>query len=133
MAFLVIFALAIHFWLALAFILAAHAGLALGRPDRDEPPAVAPGSADRRAAARMALLQESLMIMRLVKSNVMELFNQSRVERQLTDYADARLRRARGEALFGPLLWFLGTLSAAVLALRRRADRAAAPGWEPPT
>ena len=55
------------------------------------------------------------MIMRLVKSNVMELFNQSRVERQLADYAAARLRRARGEALFRPLLWFLATMSAAVL------------------
>jgi ATP-binding cassette subfamily B protein len=63
----------------------------------------------------MSLLQESLMIMRLVKGNVMELFNQSRVERQLTDYANARLRRARGEALFGPLLWFLGAFAAAVL------------------
>jgi ATP-binding cassette, subfamily B, bacterial len=114
LAFLVMFALAIHFWLALAFILAALLVLLWGgqiatnlrRAGR---------SADRRAAARMALLQESLMIMRLVKSNVMELFNQSRVERQLTDYAGARLRRARGEALFRPLMWFLATLSVAVL------------------
>jgi ATP-binding cassette subfamily B protein len=45
----------------------------------------------------------------------MEMFNQSRVERQLADYAAARLRRARGEAMFRPLLWFLGTFAAAVL------------------
>jgi ABC-type multidrug transport system fused ATPase/permease subunit len=114
MTFLVLFALAIHFWLALAFILAALLVLLWGGQIATNL-RQAGRSADRRAAARMALLQESLMIMRLVKSNVMELFNQSRVERQLSDYAAARLRRARGEALFRPLLWFLGTLSAAVL------------------
>ena len=72
-------------------------------------------NAERRAGARMALLQESLLIMRLVKSNAMELFNQSRVERQLAEYADARLRRVRGDSLFRPLLWLLGTVTAVVL------------------
>jgi ATP-binding cassette subfamily B protein len=114
LVFLLIFALAIHFWLALAFILAALLVLLWGGQIADNLRRSA-RAADRRAAARMALLQESLMIMRLVKGNVMELFNQSRVERQLTDYADARLRRGRGEALFGPLLWFLGALAAVVL------------------
>jgi ABC-type multidrug transport system fused ATPase/permease subunit len=113
-AFLVFFALAIHFWLAVAFILAAMLVLLWGGQIAANLRRAA-RSADRRSAARMSLLQESLMIMRLVKSNVMELFNQSRVERQLTDYADARLRRARGESMFRPLLWFLGTLSATVL------------------
>ncbi|HEY1376232.1 MAG TPA: ABC transporter transmembrane domain-containing protein, partial [Gemmataceae bacterium] len=112
--FLLAFALAIHFWLGLAFILAALIVLLWGGQIAANLRRAA-RAADRRASARMALLQESLMMMRLVKSNVMELFNQSRVERQLTDYAAARLRRARGEALFRPLLWFLGTLSCVVL------------------
>lgn len=114
LGFLLAFALAIHFWLALAFVLAALIVLLWGGQIAANLRRAA-RAADRRAAARMSLLQESLMIMRLVKSNVMEMFNQSRVERQLTDYAAARLRRARGEAVFRPLLWFLGTLSAAVL------------------
>ncbi len=114
LAFLVIFALAIHFWLALAFILAALLVLLWGGQIAANLRR-AGHSADRRAGVRMALLQESLIIMRLVKSNVMELFNQSRVERQLADYAAARLRRGRGEALFRPLLWFLATFCAAAL------------------
>jgi ATP-binding cassette subfamily B protein len=114
LGFLLAFALAIHFWLALAFILAALIVLLWGGQVAANLRRTA-RAADRRATARMTLLQESLMIMRLVKSNIMELFNQSRVERQLADYAAARLRRARGEALFRPMLWFIGTLSAAVL------------------
>jgi ABC-type multidrug transport system fused ATPase/permease subunit len=113
-AVLLAFALAIHFWLAAAFLLAAVIVLLFGGQ-------LAAGfrrsarAADRRATAHMTLLQESLTMMRLVKSNVMELFNQSRVERQLSEYADARLRRARGEALFRPMLWFLGTVAVAVI------------------
>jgi ATP-binding cassette subfamily B protein len=42
--------------------------------------------------------------MRLVKSYLMELFNQSRVERQLADYAKAHVRRSRGDAIAKPLL-----------------------------
>jgi ABC-type multidrug transport system fused ATPase/permease subunit len=111
---LLIFGLAIHFWLALAFILAALLFLLWGGQIASSLRRTA-RSSDRRAAARMGLLEESLVIMPLVKGNVMEMFNQSRVERQLTDYAGARLRRARGEAMFRPLLWFLGTFAAAVL------------------
>jgi ABC-type multidrug transport system fused ATPase/permease subunit len=114
LAFLVLFALAIHFWLAIAFILAAVLVLLWGGQIAGNLRWGA-RAAERRAAARMELLEESLMMMRLVKSNIMELFNQSRVERQLTDYAAARLRRARGAALFRPLMWFLGTLAGAVL------------------
>src|SRR5262249_4629890 len=75
----------------------------------------AASTADRRAGARMALLRESLLMMRLVKSNNMELFNQSRVERQLTEYANARRRRARGVSLCRPGGWVLGALSGGVL------------------
>src|SRR5262249_37365622 len=69
----------------------------------------------RVAANHLALLQESLMLMRLVKCYLMELFNQSRVERQLAQYADAQLQRYRGEAIYRPVLIFLGTLAALVL------------------
>ena len=41
----------------------------------------------QEAAEQLALIQESLMMMRLVKSYLMELFNQARVERQLARYA----------------------------------------------
>jgi len=111
---LLAFALCIHFWLGLAYVLAALLVLLWGGQ-------IAMGLrrsariADRRAAARMSLLQESMMMMRLVKSNVMELFNQSRVERQLADYESARLQRTRNEAFVRPLLWFLGALAAAVM------------------
>jgi ATP-binding cassette subfamily B protein len=111
---LLLFALAINVWLALAFLLfallvwlvggqlAAH----LRRQER---------VANREAAEQLALLQESMMLMRVVKIYLMELFNQSRVERQLAAYSDAQLRRARGEAVYRPLLIFLGTLAALIL------------------
>src|SRR5262249_12206602 len=71
--------------------------------------------ATRQAADQIAFLQESLMIMRLVKCFLMELFNQARVERQLSRYATAQLRRYRGESIYRPVLIFLGTLAAVVL------------------
>src|SRR5262249_491358 len=71
--------------------------------------------ATRQAADQIAFLQESLMIMRLVKCFLMELFNQARVERQLSRYAAAQLRRYRGESIYRPILIFLGTLAAVVL------------------
>jgi ATP-binding cassette subfamily B protein len=55
------------------------------------------------------------MLMRLVKVYLMEAFNQARVERQLARYAAGQLRRFRGEALYRPLLVFLGLLAAVVL------------------
>ncbi len=55
------------------------------------------------------------MLMRLVKCYLMELFNQSRVERQLARYASSQLRRYRGEAFYRALLIFLGLLATACL------------------
>jgi ATP-binding cassette subfamily B protein len=111
---LLLFALAINLWLALAFLLFAllvwlvggQLAVRLRRQER---------VATRQAAEQLALLQESLMLMRLVKIYLMELFNQSRVERQLAAYSDAQLRRARGEAVYRPLLIFLGTVAALIL------------------
>ena len=62
------------------------------------------GIASRVAVNRLELLIESLRHIRLVKSYLMELFNQSRVERQLSDYAKAHVRRHRGDAVVKPLL-----------------------------
>jgi ATP-binding cassette subfamily B protein len=69
----------------------------------------------RRAAEHLAMLQECLLIMRLVKGYLMELFNQSRVERLLSRYSEAQLRSYRGEAIYRPLLVFLGTLAGVIL------------------
>jgi ATP-binding cassette subfamily B protein len=111
---LLVFALLIHYWLAAAFLLAGVIVVVLGGQ-------IAAWHrhtgriADRRSTAQMSLLRESLLMMRLVKSTVMEVFNQSRVERQLSDYSAARRRRFVSASIVRPLLWFLGTASAAVL------------------
>jgi len=111
---LLIFAVLVDWRLALPFLLAALLVWLVGgqiavyfrRQER---------VATRHAAEQLALLQESLMLMRLVKCYLMELFNQSRVERQLAGYAGAQLRRYSGQAIYRPLLIFLGTLAAVVL------------------
>jgi ATP-binding cassette subfamily B protein len=112
--FLLLFALVIHFWLAVAFLLMAVIVLLVGEQMRASFRRSA-RQAERRADARMALLQESITMMRLVKGHAMELFNQSRVERQLAEYAAAKERRIRGESLFWPMLWFLAALASTVL------------------
>jgi ATP-binding cassette subfamily B protein len=71
--------------------------------------------ATNRASEQLTLIRESLMLMRLVKTYLMELFNQSRVERQLARHAVAQLRRYTGEAIYKPLLGFLGVLATVVL------------------
>lgn len=111
---LLAFALAVNVWLALAFlgfallvwVVGGQVAAYFRREER---------IGNRRAADQLALLQESLMLMRLVKCYLMELFNQSRVERQLARYAAARQQRYRGEAIYRPVLIFLGTLAAVVL------------------
>jgi ATP-binding cassette subfamily B protein len=72
-------------------------------------------AASDAAAEQLALIRESLMLMRLVKVYLMELFNQARVERLLARYARAQLVRFRGEALYKPILFTLGLLAALVL------------------
>ncbi len=63
-----------------------------------------------RAAEQLTLIRESLMLMRLVKVQLMELFNQARVERLLSSYATLQWRRYRGEAISVATLVFMGTL-----------------------
>ncbi len=60
--------------------------------------------ASRNASTRLILLLESLRLVKLVKSYLMEGFNQNRVERQLSEYSKAHLKRYRGEAFGKPLL-----------------------------
>lgn len=111
---LLAFALVLNVWLSIAFLIFALLVWLVGgqvavyfrRQERE---------ATRQAADQLALLQESLMMMRLVKTYIMELFNQSRVERQLSKYTVAQLRRYRGEAIYRPLLIFLSTAAAVVL------------------
>jgi ATP-binding cassette subfamily B protein len=111
---LLVFALLANFWLAMAFLLfAAFVWLVGGRI------AVYYRRQGRlaslRSADQLTLIQESMMLMRLVKVYLMELFNQSRVERQLARYARAQVSRFYGEAVYRPLIVFLGTLAVAVL------------------
>jgi ATP-binding cassette subfamily B protein len=111
---LLLFALALNLWLSVAFLLFAVLVWIIGgqiavyfrRQERE---------ANRNASNQLALLQESLMLMRLVKCYLMELFNQARVERQLAQYSGAQLRRYRGQAIYRPVLLFLGMLAALVL------------------
>ncbi len=113
-ALLLAFALVVHVWLAVAFLLFAILVWLVGgqiaayfrRRGR---------AASNAAAEQLALVRESLMLMRLVKVYLMELFNQARVERLLARYARAQLVRFRGEAVYKPVLFTLGTLAALAL------------------
>jgi ATP-binding cassette, subfamily B, bacterial len=111
---LLAFALLVDRWLALASLLSAVvvwlAGGQIAAHFRRRGRA-----ALNRSSEQLTLIRETLMMMRLVKVYLMELFNQSRVERLLARYAKAQLIRYRGEAIYWPLLVFLGTLAALVL------------------
>ena len=111
---LLAFAFLINFWLALAFLIFALlvwvAGGQLAAFLRQRGRHV-----DARSAEQLALIQESLMMTRLVKVYLMEPFNQARVERQLAGYARAQKRRYLGEAIYRPVFAFLGLLAAVVL------------------
>lgn len=113
---LVLLALVVHFWLALAFLLFAVLVLMVGRQisvrlrRRGR-------AAQARAADQLGLLQESLTLMRLVKGYLMEAFNQARVERQLRASREAQLTRYRDESIYRPLFALLGLAAALVLLL----------------
>jgi ATP-binding cassette subfamily B protein len=113
---LLLFALLVNFWLALAFLLfavlvwmvAGQSAAHLRRRGR---------AAQARAANELALIQESLGLTRLVKGYLMEPFNQARVERQLRLGTEAQLARYRDEAIYRPLFALLGLAAAIVLLL----------------
>lgn len=111
---LCLFALLVNFWLALAFVLFAGlvwlVGGQIASHFRNEV-----RLASQEAADQLALGQESLMLMRLVKAYLMEPFNQARFEKQLTTYASAQERRYRAEAIYRPAFAFLAMLAALTL------------------
>jgi ATP-binding cassette subfamily B protein len=111
---LLAFALVVQPWLALAFLLfAVLVWLIGGRiAERFRRQSAA---ATRHAAERLTVIRESLMMMRLVKTYLMEQFNQSRVERQLARYSQAQLIRHRGDSMAGPILLLIGFLCALLL------------------
>jgi ATP-binding cassette subfamily B protein len=108
---LLLFALMVNFWIALAFLLFALLVWLIGGQIAAYIRRLGRAAA-HRAAEQVALLQESIMLMRLVKVYLMEPFNQARVERQLSKYATGQMRRFEGEAIYRPLLVFLGLLAA---------------------
>src|SRR5262249_28251410 len=110
-----LFALLVHPLLAIAFLLFAvlvwlvggQLALQFARRAR---------AASNQAGENLAVLRESLMMMRLVKCYFrIEQFNSARVERQLTRYAHLQRVRHRGEALARPVLGLLAVLCALVL------------------
>lgn len=113
---LVAFALAVNFLLAVAFLLFALLVWLIGGQIaaffRQEG-----RRAELRAANQLALMQESLMMMRLVKAYLMEAFNQTRVEKQLNDFAAAQLLRYRAESIYRPVFYFLGLAAMLILLL----------------
>src|SRR5262249_25033168 len=113
---LLVFALIVNFFLAIAFLLCALiiwlVGGQIAAHFRRQGQL-----ATNRASEQLSLIRETLMLMRLVKVYLMELFNQSRVERLLARYGRAQSIRYRGEAIYKPLLVFLGTLAALLLLL----------------
>ncbi len=96
-ALLLLFALAVNFWLGLAFLLfAALVWLLAGQIAAYFRREVR--LATNQAGERLTIMRESLMLMRLVKCYLMEQFNQSRVERQLSRYGKVTLKRYRRES-----------------------------------
>jgi ATP-binding cassette, subfamily B, bacterial len=113
-ALLIVFALFVQFWLALASLMLAILVWLIGgqmaayfrRSGRQ---------ATHLASEYLTIMRESLMLMRLVKCYIMEQFNQNRVERQLSRYARVQMIRLRGEALYQPLLLLVGLLCVLLL------------------
>ncbi|HEX3315610.1 MAG TPA: ABC transporter ATP-binding protein [Gemmataceae bacterium] len=105
-----LFALLVDFWLALAFFLFAGIVWLVGgqmaahfrRKIRAD---------QTRTGSQLTLIQESLMLMRLAKLYLMEAFNQTRFEKQLASYATAQRRRHRSEAIYRPLFTLLALVA----------------------
>ena len=110
-----LFAMIINVWLAVAFLLFAVivwlGGGQIAAFFRKQAQA-----ATAKAGEHLTIMRESLMIMRLVKCYYrMEEFNRARVERQLSEYTKLQLQRMRSEAAYKPILGLLGLLAILVL------------------
>lgn len=108
------FAAAVNVWLTLAFLMFAFLVWLIGGQTaayfRSQG-----RYARQRSAEELALLQESLQMMRLVKIYLMEPFNKIRVERQISSYHRYLLRQFRGEAIYYPLLVMLAMIAVIIL------------------
>jgi ABC-type multidrug transport system fused ATPase/permease subunit len=113
-ALLLVFILLVNFWLALSFLMLAvlvwliggQVAAYFGREAR---------AGSRHADSTLALLRESIGLLRLVKCFQMERFNQNRVERQLAESARANWRKLRGASLSRPLLASVALLAGVAL------------------
>jgi ATP-binding cassette subfamily B protein len=106
-----LFALLVDFWLAMVLLLLAGlVWLVVGQLAAHFRTQV--NAAERATGEQLALLQESLMLMRLVKVYLMEPFNQGRFEKQLAAYAAAQSARYWGEALYRGLFRALAIFAA---------------------
>jgi ABC-type bacteriocin/lantibiotic exporter with double-glycine peptidase domain len=82
----------INFWLGLVLVLAAVLAWLLGTQIGPLLQARTVRTTNQ-AAAQLALLQESLQLLRLVKCHIMEIFHQGRVEKQLALASGLQLQR----------------------------------------
>ena len=112
---LMVFALAVEPRLALAFMASAVIVWLVGGQIAAYCRTRAAKQATNEAGERLTIMRESLMLMRLVKCYLMEQFNQSRVERQLSKYGQVQMSRLRGEALYQPILIVLAMLCSLLL------------------
>jgi ABC-type multidrug transport system fused ATPase/permease subunit len=71
--------------------------------------------AERRSTARLSVLRESLRLMLVVRCNLMERFNQARVERLLNDLSKTTKRQYRGDTLSRPTLYTVVAVTGLVL------------------
>jgi ABC-type multidrug transport system fused ATPase/permease subunit len=95
--------LLVHFWLAVTFVvMTALVWLVGGQLSAYYRREARQGS--RQLHNALALLLESLRLVRLVKCYQLERFNQNRVERQLSTLKSAAWHKLRGDALAGPML-----------------------------
>lgn len=113
---LLAFTFLINFWLAVAFFVSAILVWLVGGQIAAYFRAQG-RKAEIHSANQLVLIQESLMLIRLVKVYLMETFNTTRLERQLAGYARAQLLRYRGEAIYRSVFFALGLLAALVLLL----------------
>ncbi len=102
--------LVVHFWLTLSLLLLAGVvWLVVGQMAawfrRDARVAA------RRAESRLGMMRESMMLMQMIKSYLMERYGKNRFERQLADVSRSAWRRARGETLSRPTLFAVVSLA----------------------
>ncbi len=111
---LLVLILVVNFWLAVSFLLLAFLVWLIGgqvaahfrREAR---------LGTRQSESSLALLVESLGLLRLVKCYQMERFNQNRVERQLAELGRSGWRKLRGDALSRPLLGAVALIAGVAL------------------